>query len=205
MAISYPLSLPTVRGPRSITIRARSAVGMSMSPFSFSQQRYVHQGDMWEMAWRLPPMKRANAEAWVAFLLSLNGKEGSFLAGPDYPGTSPRGTWAGAPLVNGASQTGKTLAVDGFTAAATVKAGDWFQLSSGSSSRLHKIMQDGTANGSGQLNLEIRPRLRESPADNAALTSSSPKGVFALDSNVVEWSIELAQIYGIQFAAIEVL
>lgn len=176
-----------------------------MSPFSFSQQVYVHQGDRWEADVVLEPMKRADAEPWVAWALSLNGREGTFLLGPDPINTTPRGTWAGTPLVNGASQTGKTLVVDGFGASATVKAGDWFQLGSASGAQLYKVVQDGTASGGGALSIEIWPRLRTSPADNAPLTSTSPKGVFRLARNQSEWSLELAQIYGLQFSALEAL
>lgn len=205
MAISYPLALPASLTARTASIRGRSAVGVSMSPFSFAQQVYAHQGEMWEADFTLAPMKRADAEPWVAWLLALNGMEGTFLMGPDPVNASPRGTWAGSPLVKGASQTGKTLVVDGFTAFATVKAGDWFQLGSASGAKLHKVVQDGTADSSGELYLEIWPRLRNSPADNAALTSASPVGVFRLARNIREWSLELAMVYGLQFSAIEAL
>jgi hypothetical protein len=200
MALSYPLSLPSTSTPAAITIRGRSSVGMSASPFSFSQQVYAHQGDAWEADIELPPMKRAAAEEWVAFLLGLNGMEGTFLMG-DPVNTSPRGTWnTGTPLVNGASQTGRTLVIDGISGK-TAKAGDWFQLGSGSSARLHKVVQDLSGNGS----LEIWPRLRSSPVDNDPLTVTSPVGLWRLASNTREYSIGQAQIYGIRFSAIEAL
>lgn len=206
MAISYPLSFPSTKSPAGIAFRARSAVGLSMSPFSFSQQAYAHQGDMWEADVAAPPMKRADAEVWVAFLLALNGREGTFTMG-DPVNTSPRGVGTGTPLVNGGSQTGKTLVTDGWTVSQTgiMKAGDWFQLGSGSSTRLHKVVQDANSDGAGNATLEIWPRLRSAPADNAPLTVSSPKGLWRLAENVREWSLERAQIYGIRFSAIEAL
>jgi hypothetical protein len=424
MAISYPLSLPSVKGPSSIVIRARNAVGMLESPFSFSQQVQDFGGDRWEMDVMLVPMKRANAEEWVAKLLALKGAYGTFLLG-DSVNTSPRGsaalenycdfpgetgdyastpdiaansitgdldirikvalddwtpaalstvlskwnttgnqrafqlsittggnlrfdwsadgsaalgpatstaavsatdgavkwirvthdvdngaagndtkfytsddgvtwvqlgttvttasttshfdstaaltvsgindgtsqplaanlyralvydvidgantkadfdpsrasagatsfaavtgeTWtinqSGSPaatitagagvLVRGASQTGETLAVDGLRPNQTgiLKAGDWLQLGSGSSTRLHKILQDADTNVDGKATLDIFPKLRSSPADNAAVTLSSPKGLWRLASNTREWSIATAQIYGIRFSAVE--
>lgn len=206
MSISYPLSLPSQVAFNGIEFRARSAVGVSESPFTFSQQVYAHQGQIWEADLSLPPMTREAAEQWVAFLLALNGREGTFLLG-DTLNTTPRGTGTGTPLVNGASQTGNTLVTDGWTAGVTgiLKAGDWFQLGTGSSSRLHKIVQDATSDGSGNATLEIWPRLRSSPADNAALTLSAPKGLFRLASNVRAWSIGLAQLYGLSFAAVEAI
>lgn len=186
--------------------RGGSVVGVSTSPFSREQQVYAHQGDWWEVDVSLPAMKRADAEPWVAFLLALNGREGTFLLGEPI-NTAPRGVGTGTPLVKGASQTGRTLLTDGWTISQTgiLKAGDWFQLGTGSSSRLHKVVQDADSDGSGNATLEIWPRLRVSPADNAALTVSSPKGVFRLAGNMREWSLEQAAIYGLSFSCVEAL
>lgn len=203
MALSYPLAAPTVKGPSGVEFGALSAAGMSQSPITFEQQVYVHPGMLLTMEVRLPPMKRAAAEEWVAFLLALNGHEGTFLMG-DTVNTSPRGTWAGSPLVNGShAARARSIAMDGFTAGATVKAGDWFQVGSGASTHLHKIVQDATANGSGVATLEIWPSLRATLADNASLTTASPKGLWRLAGNASKWSIELAQSYGLSFSAIE--
>lgn len=152
---------------------------------------------------QLPPMGRDAAEAWVAALVSLNGLEGSFLLG-DTANTIPRGTATGTPLVKGGSQTGYDLVTDGWTAGVTgiMKAGDWLQLGSGSSSRLYKVMADANSNGSGEATLTLWPKLRSSPADNAAITISSPKGRFMLAQDI-EWSIDEAKVYGLSFLAVE--
>lgn len=205
MALTYPLSIPSDLKASEIEFIARSVVGQSSSPFTGEEQVYVHQGEWWEMNVVIQPQKIANAAAVIAFLLSLNGRQGTFLMG-DPSFTSPRGTWAGSPKVLGAHSAGvKTIAMDGFTASATVKAGDWFQIGTGSSSRLHQVVQDGTADGSGLLNIEIWPRTRAALADDATFTTSSPKGVWRLASNSRSWSVGRAKIYGIRFAAVEAL
>lgn len=206
MTISYPISLPSgIRVARSARIGARSRVAVTESPFTGSQQVYAHQGETWFMEVTLPPMSREQAALWIGVLQQLNGQEGTLLMGP--PGYStPLGTWAGtSPLVKGASQTGKTLAIDGIGAGKTVKAGDFFQLGSGSSTRLHQVVAAGTANGSGEITLDIWPRLRSSPADNDPLTIASPLGQWRLDNNERSWSIDLAHIYGINFNLIEAI
>ena len=121
-------------------------------------------------------MKREDAEQLIAFMLKLNGTYGTFTLG-DPLNTSPRGVGTGTPLVNGGSQTGNSLVTDGWTSGQTgiLKAGDWIQLGSGSTSRLYKILSDANSNGSGQATFDIWPNLRSSPADNAAITVSSPK------------------------------
>jgi hypothetical protein len=206
MTISYPLTLPGgCVLPKRLTHGADSKVGLSMSPYTFSQQTYAHQGQRWDMALALPPMSRAQAELWVGVLNALNGVEGTFLMAP--PGyTTAQGTWSGqSPLVNGASQTGNTLAIDGLSAGSTALAGDYLSLGTGSSTHLHKVTQAGTANGSGQVTLDIWPRLRVSPADNATVTIASPKGQWRLADNRREWDIESAMIHGLAFRVIEAI
>ena len=81
MAIAYPIAFPAVKGPVSVLFRARSAVGLSVSPFTFGQQAYAHAGEAWEVDIAMPPMARADAEAFVSFLLALSGRRGTFLFG----------------------------------------------------------------------------------------------------------------------------
>lgn len=205
MSVSYPLSLSGLKNPRSVVIRKRSVVGVNASSFTSQPQVYAWSGQTWEAQIALPPMERADAEAWIAKLVSLNGREGNFLIGPDYANTSPRGIGTGTPLVKGASQTGYDLITDGWTNSQTgiMKAGDWFQLGTGSSARLYKVVVDADSNGSGEATLTIWPKLRSSPADNAALAVTSPVGRFMLASNETEWSIDQASFYGLSFNAVE--
>lgn len=205
MTISFPVSLPTTLSPAAITITARSAVGQSISPFSMTQQVFEHQGEVWAAQIEMPPMVRADAENWIAFLLSLRGVAGTFYMG-DPSAKTPRGTWAGSPLVVGAHAARvRSVAVDGFTVGATGKAGDWIQFGSTTTSRLHKVLQDFTANGSGQATIEIWPALRDALSDNAAFVTTEPKGIWRLGSNERTWDVGRALIYGLRFACVEAL
>ena len=206
MAISYPVTFPASIGVSSINIRAKTVVGVSSSPFTGQQQVYKHQGQWWEAEVSLPPMKRDEAEQVVSFLIKMNGQYGTFLMG-DFLSTAPRGIGTGTPLVNGASQAGDELVTDGWTVSTTgiLKAGDWIQLGSASTSTLHKVLDDVTSDGSGNATLNIFPNLRSSPGDNAAITISSPKGRWRLASNETDYAIDNASIYGMTFACIEAL
>lgn len=202
--IAFPIALPTSRAARSILFRAQSTVGASASPFTGEQQVFVHAGEFWEAEVALPQMKRVDAEQWIAFLLKLNGREGTFLMG-DPASALPRGTWGSAPLVNGAFAAGvKTIAIKGLSAGGTGKVGDWIQLGSGASSRLHKVVVDFTADGSGiAAEVEIWPRTKAALANSDAIVKSSAKGLWRLATNQREWSIEVAQIYGLAFSCRE--
>jgi len=209
MAITYPLSTPTNKTIATVRLIARNVVGVSTSPFNFKQQTYQFSGQRWEADISLPAMKRDDAEEWVSFLMKLYGQKGTFLLGDPNGGTA-RGsasTTAGTPVVNGASQTGGTLAIDGLPASATgyLKAGDYIQLGSGSTSQLYKVLNDADTNGSGEVTLDIWPNLRSSPADGATVVVENAKGVFRLNDNATNWDINTSSFYGITFGAVESL
>jgi hypothetical protein len=159
-------------------------------------------GQMWQADITLPTMKRSDAEQWVSWLISLRGQLGTFLLG-DFVGGTARGTPTGTPLVNGASQSGGELVIDGATPDVTgwLKAGDYIQLGSAGTSRLHKVLQDVNSDGSGNVTLDIWPHLRSSPADNATVIISNPKGIFRLASNETAWTVSDLLLYGITFGA----
>lgn len=209
MAETYPLALPTVTGIAKVRMVARDTVGVSASPFTGKQQVYRHPAQMWEADITLPAMKRDEAETWNAFLLRLRGQFGTFLLG-DPNGATPRGSAAssaGTPRVRGANQTGDELNIDGLPISTTgyLKAGDYIQLGTASDSTLHKVLEDVNSNSSGQATLNLWPRVRTAPADNALITVSDAKGVFRLSSNESGWDINEASIYGVTFGAVEAL
>lgn len=206
MAVSFPLALPTTTGIAKIRISANNVVGVSMSPFTAKQQVYKYTGQFWEAEISLPPMKRSEAEYWISFLLKLNGSYGTFLLG-DPNGETARGVVTGTPLVNGASQTGNELVTDGWTTSTTgiLKAGDYIQLGSGASAKLHKVLDDVDSDGSGNATITIWPDLRSAPSDNAAIVVSGAKGVFRLSTNQSDWDVNEASIYGMTFPAREAL
>jgi hypothetical protein len=141
------------------------------------------------------------------------------------------GTKAGTPLVNGAGQTGASLATDGWTAStAALKAGDVFTIAG--VFRVHPetkqstgILQqfvataDGSANGAGALTIAIAPAMvvsgagqnvSNAPTDNAAITvagaASTAHGVsLAYHKGAFAFaSADMVMPRGVDFAAREV-
>lgn len=204
MAVIYPLALPTHTGIRGVEIRAVNAVAYSRSPFTFAGQAHAYPGQMWQADITLPPMRRVDAERWVAWLVSLRGQFGTFLLG-DPSCSTPQGSAGGTPLVNGAAQIGNLINIDGCTPSQTgwLKAGDYVQFGSGSSSSLHKVLEDVNSDASGNVTLEIWPSVRTAPADNSTVVTSNAQGVFRLSSNEQSWSVNEASIYGMTFGAVE--
>lgn len=203
MAITYPLTFPT-QGIVDIIFRGSSITSVSRSPFTGQEQVQRFQGQLWGATVAYPAMKRANAEEVISFLLKLYGRFGTFLMG-DPNGATPRGEAGGTPLVDGASQTGDTLAIKGATVGQSnwLRAGDYISLGSGVNTHLHKVLTDANTDSIGDVTVDIWPELRTSPANNDPVTVSSCKGLFRLASNLTEFSIDVATIYGIEFECIE--
>jgi hypothetical protein len=184
-------------------IDMRSVVGLQPALLTLEQTVFVWQGDGLEGMLEWGSMNVADAGSVKAWLAALNGMEGTFLAGDPLAAT-PQGTWAGAPLLNGAHAAGiKTLTVDGFTAGATGKAGDYLQFGSGSTTRLHMVVLDFTANGSGQATLEIWPRLRTAYADNTAIVKTNTQGLWRLATNLRGFDMEDVRVMGIAVPIVE--
>ncbi len=192
MAISYPLSTPTSIGIEKVELRAVNAVLTSQSPFTYKQQVIAHTGQRWEASVSIPPVRRDKAAEWKAMLVALKGQTGTFLLGdPDY--ATPRGTVSSCSVSGSEGDETVTVSMSG-----SLLAGDYIQLGSGSSSKLHQVLVDQTGDGS----LEIWPSLRDDYSSSTAVFTN-PRGVFRLKSNISSWSIDNASFYGISFEAIE--
>ncbi len=192
MALSYPLATPTTIGIESIELRAVNAVAVSQSPFTYKQQIVSHGGQKWEASVNIPSVHRDKAAEWKAMLVGLKGQTGTFLLGdPDY--ATPQGTVSSCVLSGNVGDDTASVVMTG-----TLKAGDYIQLGSGASSKLHQVLLDQDGDGT----IEIWPSLR-SDYTSSTVVFNSPKGVFRLSTNMTSWSINNASIYGISFEAVE--
>lgn len=204
---TYPLAFPAV-GIQSSTFGLLTATSSSVSPFTFRQQVYNHTGVRWEGQVTFRPMTHAQAGLIKAFIADLVGQYGTFLYGdPDFLALGARGALGGTPLVKGASQTGTTLNIDGATALVSnwIRAGDYFQLGTGTGARLYMVTQDANSDSSGNVTLNFQPPLRSSPADNAPLTITGAKGVMRLASNKNDWSSNFTPVYDATIGFVEAI
>lgn len=202
MTITFPHDPPSLPVARSVRFAPESVVASTSSPFTLQDEVFEHQGQRWVVDVQLPPMQRAAAAQWNAWALALNGMRGTFRIGPVVE-TSPLGTGNGTPVVDGAGQQGsKTLVTRGWAALEKVLlAGDYIQLGS-TTARLHMVLQDVTADSSGDATIDIWPRVRDVLTDGAAITLNNPRGTFRLAS-MPGWDLTEAQIYGISYRAME--
>lgn len=224
MSIVYPLAFPSAVEFTDLTFRQMEAVGASRSPFTMTRRRQRHLGQLWVVEAMLAPMKRPLAREMIAFRASLKGIYGNFLLG-DVAGAVPRGIATGVPVTDTFllfdsdsdsdfdSDTDimtnrvrdEVLYTRGWTPNVTgiLKAGDYLQLGSGATSRLYMNLTDVNSDAAGLAVLDIWPRLRADMADASPIVTVNAVGLFCMTSNVMEWSVTGAEIYGIQFTAEE--
>jgi hypothetical protein len=130
-------------------------------------------------------MKDAAAGAWAAFFMSCNGMAGTFYLGDSIRKT-PSGNIAGTVLVDaGAAALSTTLPIKGGTGAFAV--GDWLQVGSSSSSRLHRVLKVNAGS------VDVFPSLRVAYAEDTAITYTNPKGVFRLKA-IPPWAFDSRKI-----------
>jgi len=140
------------------------------SPLSKAVQRVQLSGPRWVASFSLPSMSRDTVAEWTTFFNNLRGNLNTFNAF-DPEGKIPRGSAGGTPLVNGASQTGNTLITDGWPISTNgiLLKGDYFSVNG----EMKQITENANSDGSGNATLTFEPNLRNSPADDAPLTTDN--------------------------------
>jgi hypothetical protein len=189
MAITYPLTPPSPFNLSRLSLTGVSATSRNTSPFTLQTQQYNWPGQAWLGSVDCPPMKRADAEEIVAFL--LKAQRGTFYF-QDYANPTNRGGVTGTLTVTTATANGTTLTFGGATGSFAV--GDWLQIATS----LYKVVQVNSSSS-----VDVFPALRKSYAGGTSITYANAKGVFRLASPSTEWSIGEASIYGVGFAIVE--
>ncbi len=205
MSLTYPLTLPSSVSFSEMSYLPRSVVGFNMSRFTGQQQTYVWPGQWWEAKCKLPPLTTdALADEWISFLLALNGREGTFNMGPSTRKT-PRTISALATVGSGGGTANSTtLPITLVFSSYGLVAGDWFQIGTGSSAKLHRITQVNTFVGTAG-SVEIFPRARSAYAAGSGLYLSNPVGLFRLSEGNMDWTVNTAKHVGLEINAMEVL
>ena len=158
---------PLVFKPDSQAFYVQTLTARFDNPYNGQVQVLERDGARWVTSLTLT-LYSANARAFEAFLASLRGPAGEVLV-PDFRRLAALGSLAGSPrLVSG---TGRTLVLSGFTHGAqrVLAAGDLIQASPG---RVHMVVDDVTADASGNASIRIEPRLREPVVAGPLVTSN---------------------------------
>lgn len=206
MAISYPLTLPAFRS-RNFTFGLTPTVAVSVSPFTGQQQVYEWPNVTWQASFDVVASGRTEWSQLTAFMTSLRGRLGTVLIYP-YQGVRPRGTinTSGVTVATGgAAAQARALNLSGVGATKTLLAGDFLQLGTAGTSRLHMVVENATADGSGNATVTIEPPLRVAYSAGAAVTLLKPSALMRSVVNEGASTVELGGVITASFAFTEAL
>jgi hypothetical protein len=156
-------------------------------------QKIVWPGQAWSFRGTCAPVRNNSvADSIIAFFLSLNGQQGTFLMG-DRTRRVSRGSATGAWTVGaGAAMLGTTLPTVG---AGELVVGDWLQIGG----NLYRVVQYNDSDS-----YEVWPRLRSAYVAGTAIVYNTPLGLFQLaDNECGRWSINMIKHHSFEVRAIE--
>jgi hypothetical protein len=165
MAIALPdWPYPSAMTPRLVTGRAelRPAWGGDV-------QRLNRAGSRHAIDVTMPVMTYSAAQDWS----DINDETATVTMQIVQPGLD-----AGAPgatLVNGASQSGTTLVIDGFTPHYVLRKNQWISVSTGGRLYAYRVKTEVVADAAGAASVVLTTMLRVSPADNDTVEISAPR------------------------------
>lgn len=202
------IAMPAHPGLRSVDFGMMDSVGTSTSPWSLQSHYYPWAGsDLWSATCTLPPMPRASAAPWIAWLAALKGKGNCFLLG-DPAATSPMGSASGSPVVAaGNTVSSSSLLTSGWTASTTglLLPGDYITVTATSDTnpRLHMVLDQANSDSGGNCILNIWPSLREVPGTGLPVQVTDTVGLFKLADTSRQYSSDYTRVVAISFRATE--
>lgn len=174
--------------PEASSVRIRTIQPALVSEAqSFKRWARTRGAQRWAMVLSWPSMTKATFMPLFAFCMAQRGQYGTFQIVLPPPFNAPQGSWAGTPVVDGASQVGNAINIKGLTPSATgiAKAGDVFKMAG--HSKVYMVTADANADGAGKAALAIEPKLVLSPADLEALTITAVPFTCALAQDINEF------------------
>lgn len=168
-------TFPTITS-NNMTIRLINNIARYPSPHTGAVQTKKRGAGYMMVDMAFASLKTSERAELIAFLAKLRGGQHRFTLPMHCE--SNRGTFGGTPLVNGSTQKGGTVAVDGCSNTITnwIRAGDIFQLGN----EIKICTDDASSDGSGEVSISFAPDIRTSPADNSAIVTSGAVGIFML-------------------------
>ncbi|HXP07573.1 MAG TPA: hypothetical protein VN828_03715 [Acidobacteriaceae bacterium] len=196
------VAMPSSPGQRQVDWEGTNLVGELTNGFTGQQQI-----QNWNAGWlaatvTMPPLQRADAANWVAFLLQLQGPSGVFMFG-DGLATQPLGTAQGMGVTVGINQGPNSFTTNGWTPSQTnlLLPGDYIQVGY----RLYRNMNMVSSDTGGNASISIWPPMRENPAAGTPIVTASPQGLFRLADNTQRWSESYLRTTGISFKVREAI
>jgi len=187
---------PTTPEFQAINLESRHNNVMSETVSGRMQVRTLG-GQRWSFTAKYNPMTREEFQPVFAFVMSQQGRFGTFTNVPPVIGDAS-GDVSGTALVNATTAAGATsVAMDGITG--TIKAGDFIKFAS------HSKVYMVTADRAGAGSVSIEPPLVSGVTDNEAITYDSVPFLMRLANDVQSYNLASNEYYEYEPDMIEVL
>ncbi len=164
-----------------------------------SSLRVNRPGNRYRMAFSYPPMQPDKARTFTGRLTRAK-RDGVKV---ELPLIVSQGS-PGSPVVDGAGQSGTTLAVRGLTPGYVAREGFWLTITDADDrGYLHQVMVTIAADGSGDATLLIEPPLRAPFADGADIELAAPWIEGFIDGEEWGWMIPVNHLVSVGFTVEE--
>lgn len=177
--------------PSVVSMSLTGSTAMYISALSGSTQTLDRGGFRWEAVYTYNVIHHGKRAALMGLVAALRA-QANRLRVPVYD--NPKlGAYGGTPLVNGASQTGSSIIVDGVGSVSDwIMQGDYLGIDVNGEVELKMCTADTDSSG-GNITIPFEPRLRDSPLNNAAIIVEDgvlgvPTGVFIAKTPTLGWS-----------------
>ena len=173
---------------------------------TISGRRQARQiaGQYFSMTATFPPMTRAQFAPIDAFIMKQRGQYETFQLVLPVLSTG-LGSPAGTPLVNGASQTGRSIITDGWTNNIQIfKAGDYLKFVN--HGKVYKVTADVSSHETlGTATIAIEPALITSPVNDSAITHTNVPFLVSLTSGVQKFATGTSGLFSFEVDFAEAL
>lgn len=198
MSGTFP-STPALKGLK-ITSLAPTFISTA---HSLKRQARSRGGHRWLMEGEFPAMTRSEFAPVHAFAVAQRGQYETFTFVPPEI-SSAQGVATGTPLVDGASQTGRSVNTKGWTVDVTgiLKAGDYIKFNG--HAKVYMVTADADSDAGGLATLSIEPALVTSPGADEGITVDDVPFTVAFAQDVAETSIRPPLLFSFQISLVEV-
>lgn len=185
------ITFPATPKPQSMSWRLVMPSQTNISEWTGRRQTVASNRGWWECQFTLPPLVGVTrVNPWRSFVVQARGQVNDFQVPVD---PTAQSAVVATPLINGAGQTGRSLASDGWPVSSTVlQAGQFLTINN----QLLQLTANVVSNASGQATLSFEPPIRVSPADNAAIEFKNPYCLmYMLEEPTI--SVEAGYVYSL--------
>lgn len=170
---------------------------------SLTRQARSRGSQRWFIEGSYPPLLKADFAPLIGFSIKQRGQYETFTFVLPAPWGTPGGIATGTPLVDGASQSGRSITTKGWTPSKTgiLLAGDFIKFSG--QGKVYMITANASSDGDGDATLIIEPALMEAPADEEAITVSSVPFTVAFAGDSHEFNIQPGGLHEFKVSFVE--